>query len=425
METLQPASLGFTAIDFETANASRASACAVGLAKVRDGVVVDTASWLIAPPPGLEDFAPRNVAIHGISPEMVADAPTWGRVFPEVMSFVGSDDLVAHNAPFDRSVFQQVCSVFDLDGPDAGWYDTLPIARRLLTLGSYSLPFVARALDLEDLTHHEALADAVQAARIAVALSRRAGAGSLGALASPLGYTAAGARSPRFLAAGDGSRAEGDFSSLAATDVLAGQSVVFTGKLTLHTREEAHALVEYFGGVCQASVTKKTTILVSGDLDPRTFRPGATLSRKLQKAMDLAETGQRIEIWTEQDLHERIAVGREELEAATRAQRAASRSGWLPDYVVEQGRAQVESDLEYSAWLRAALRHPEGRPAPDALCVRCGGEFGETVFWMFLERRVCSGECNDALKRAAKRAWSAAGIARPAAPTYAASYGRG
>ncbi|MDN5601114.1 MAG: hypothetical protein L0G52_11330, partial [Brachybacterium sp.] len=101
----------------------------------------------------------------------------------------------------------------------------------------------------------------------------------------------------------------------------------------LHTREEAHALVEYFGGVCQASVTKKTTILVSGDLDPRTFRPGATLSRKLQKAMDLAETGQRIEIWTEQDLHERIAVGREELEAATRAQRAASRSGWLPDYV--------------------------------------------------------------------------------------------
>lgn len=131
MQPARPLSLGFTAIDFETANASRASACAVGLAKVPDDAVVDSASWLIAPPLGLENFASRNVAIHGISPGMVVNAPTWERVFPEVMSSVGSDDLVAHNAPFDRSVFQQVCSIFDLDGPDAGWYDTLPIARRL------------------------------------------------------------------------------------------------------------------------------------------------------------------------------------------------------------------------------------------------------------------------------------------------------
>lgn len=420
METSQPSSLDFTAIDFETANASRASACAVGLAKVRDGVVVDTASWLIKPPSGLDGFAPRNVAVHGISPEMVTESPTWDRVFPEVMSFIGGDDLLAHNAPFDRSVFRQACSVFDLEGPETIWYDTLPIARRMLTLGSYSLPFVARALELEDLTHHEALADAVQAARIAIALSRRAGADSLGALTFP----AAASRRTRSQAGGDGTRAEGDFPSLTATDVLAGQSVVFTGKLTLHTRDEAHALVEYFGGTCQGSVTKKTTILVSGDLDSRTFRPGAELSRKLQKAMDLAVAGQPIEIWTEDDLHERLAVGAETLAAATRAQRAATSSEWLPGYVVDQAREQTESTLEYADWLRAALRYPDGRPSPDALCIRCGGKFGEGVYWMFLERWVCSAECNEALKRSAKRAWSSAGIARPTAPSYAETYGR-
>ena len=43
---------------------------------------------------------------------------------------------------------------------------------------------------------------------------------------------------------------------------------------------------------------------------------------------------------------------------------------------------------------------------------------------MFLERWVCSAECNEALKRAAKRAWSSARIARPAAPSYAETYGR-
>jgi len=423
METSPQPSLDFTAIDFETANPSRASACAVGLAKVREGAVIDTATWLIAPPEGLDDFAPRHVAIHGITPESVRDAPAWDRVFPEVMGFIGGDDLLAHNAPFDRSVLQQVCAVFDIDAPAAAWYDTLPIARRLLTLGSYSLPFVARALNLDDLTHHEAQADAIQAARIAIALSGRAGAGNLRDLSLPLGRASSVSSSSSISASGDGSRPEGDFSSLTATDVLAGHSVVFTGKLTLHTRDEAHSLVEYFGGTCQTSVTKRTTILVSGDLDPRTFRPGATLSRKLQKAMDLAEAGQGIEIWTEDDLHERLAVGREELEAATRAQRAATRSGWLPGYVVDQARALAD-DLQYSSWLRAALRHPDGRPTADALCLRCGGEIGDDVYWLFLERWMCSAECNEALKRAAKRAWSSAGIARPTAPSYAETYAR-
>lgn len=423
MDAPQPSSFDFTAIDFETANTARASACAVGLAKVREGVVVDTASWLIKPPSGIDSFHARNVGIHGITSEMVAASPTWERVFADVMSFVGADALLAHNAPFDRSVLQQACSAYDLDWPVADWYDTLPMSRRLLTLGSYSLPFVAQALELEELAHHEALSDAVQAANIAIALKHRAGADTLAALAS-LTTSAEGAHSTRLAAGGDGSHAQGDFSTLTASDVLAGESIVFTGTLTLSTRNEALALVEHFGGTPQKDVTKKTTILVSGDLDPRTFRPGARMTSKLAKAMALAEKGQPIEIWTEDDLHDRLAVGREALEAATRAQRVASRSSWLPTHIVEQARALTDSAHEYMAWLRAALRHPDGRPSPDSLCVRCGGPFGAEAYWLFLERWVCSGDCNEALKRAAKRAWASAGLSRPAAPSYAETYGR-
>lgn len=74
--------LSFTAIDFETANSSRASACSVGLAKVQDGQIVDTWSHLIAPPEGHDVFHDMNIAIHGITPEMVASAPRWQDVFP-------------------------------------------------------------------------------------------------------------------------------------------------------------------------------------------------------------------------------------------------------------------------------------------------------------------------------------------------------
>src|SRR3712207_4472701 len=49
--------LNFTAIDFETANNSAASACSVGMVKVRDGRVVDSAHWYIRPPFGHDWFS--------------------------------------------------------------------------------------------------------------------------------------------------------------------------------------------------------------------------------------------------------------------------------------------------------------------------------------------------------------------------------
>src|SRR5690242_15251651 len=67
----------FTAIDFETANSSSASACAVGLARVRDGRVVATAGWLIQPPPGHDRFFELNTRIHGIRQEDVVGAKGW------------------------------------------------------------------------------------------------------------------------------------------------------------------------------------------------------------------------------------------------------------------------------------------------------------------------------------------------------------
>jgi len=60
--------LDFTAIDFETANGFRGSPCAVGLSKVRGGVVVEEASWLMRPPENHDRFDYHNVRIHDIRP---------------------------------------------------------------------------------------------------------------------------------------------------------------------------------------------------------------------------------------------------------------------------------------------------------------------------------------------------------------------
>ena len=55
-----------------------------------------------------------------------------------------------------------------------------------------------------------------------------------------------------------------------------------------------------FGATVSGNVTKKTTLVVMGGFDLAALRPGATLSSKIQRAMDLAAGGQSVEIVTEQ-----------------------------------------------------------------------------------------------------------------------------
>ena len=105
---------GLENVDFETANSSPASACSVGLVRVRGGEVVATAGWLIQPPSGHDEFQEWNVRIHGIRPEDVLGAATWVEQFDRLCDFAGADVLVAHNAGFDLNVLRRAAEVTGL-----------------------------------------------------------------------------------------------------------------------------------------------------------------------------------------------------------------------------------------------------------------------------------------------------------------------
>lgn len=160
--------LNFTAIDFETANSSGASACSVGLVKVRDGRVVDRASWFIQPPLGHDEFLEWNIRIHGIKPADVAGAATWPQQLPDLVAFAGSDHLVAHNAGFDLGVIKNASLVTGMAVPDFRYLCSLQVARRTYHLDSYRLPVAAMAAGFEDFAHHDALADSEACAAIVI-----------------------------------------------------------------------------------------------------------------------------------------------------------------------------------------------------------------------------------------------------------------
>lgn len=179
--------LDFTAIDFETANSSSASACAVGLVRVRDGQVVASASWLIQPPAGHDRFFDLNVSIHGITAADVRGARTWAEQLPDLLAFVGDDVVVAHNAGFDVAVLRRACEATSMTFPPIRSVCSVQVARKTYELESYRLPLVAAAVGFLDFSHHDALDDALACAHIMVDAAARAGAHDVVELAMLLG----------------------------------------------------------------------------------------------------------------------------------------------------------------------------------------------------------------------------------------------
>ncbi|GAA1939654.1 3'-5' exonuclease [Microbacterium aoyamense] len=176
--------LDFTAIDFETANSSNASACAVGLVRVRDGEVVAKTGWLIHPPAGHDRFFELNTRIHGIRAEDVVGAMSWSEQLVELAAFAGDDVLVAHNAGFDMAVLKRACEATGDDCPPYRYACSLQVARSVYQLASYRLPFVAAEAGFPDFPHHNATADALACAHVMIDAARRVGADDIDSLAA-------------------------------------------------------------------------------------------------------------------------------------------------------------------------------------------------------------------------------------------------
>lgn len=167
--------LDFVAIDFETANASPASPCAVGLVKVQEGEIRESLSMLFKPPYPNNWFHEGNIAVHGIRPDDILDAPDWLDALPELLLFTDGLPLIAHNASFDMSVLKASAAAVSFDLPNLSYGCSLKMSRKTYNLDSYRLNAVAYAIGHEEFKHHDALADSDACARIVLHMADRHG----------------------------------------------------------------------------------------------------------------------------------------------------------------------------------------------------------------------------------------------------------
>ena len=77
--------MNFVAIDFETANSNRSSICALGVAMVHNGELLDTAHFLIKPVPNYYDSF--NSQLHGIRDKHTRDLPTLKEQWADLREF--------------------------------------------------------------------------------------------------------------------------------------------------------------------------------------------------------------------------------------------------------------------------------------------------------------------------------------------------
>lgn len=288
---------GFVAIDFETATRWRNSACAVGIAVVEGGEVVDTQHWLIRPPDN--EYEGINISIHGITPTMTADAPSFGEVWSAAEAVVDGKPLVAHWAQFDFSVLRRSMADMGSPPPDLTYFCTVRLSRRTWPGWlSYRLPDVASACGLS-FPHHQADADAWAAAEIAVACCGAYGVPDLKRLGDLTGVHG-GSCLFELTSRVPISHLSATVTHADESGELFGKVIVFTGTLDTMTRNEAAQMAVNSGATCATSVSKRVNFLVVGVQDASKVTDGEH-SEKMLKAADLAASGAPIELISEID----------------------------------------------------------------------------------------------------------------------------
>ena len=161
----------FVSIDFETLYAQRVSACSVGLAKYKDGKLVDHYYSLIRPPfeyEGKTGYALTR--IHGFRESDLVNERTMESVLPELEKFIGDLPLVAHNASVEKGCLRDTIAYYGLKTSldYEHIFDTLYLSKdveKKLNIyedgeGTHTLDAVCRRFGVCEGKHHNALEDA-------------------------------------------------------------------------------------------------------------------------------------------------------------------------------------------------------------------------------------------------------------------------
>lgn len=306
----------FVAIDFETANEKRSSACSIGYAIVENRKIVKTGHHFIKPEPFY--FDAYNTYLHGIDEDMVKDSHNIVDVWNEIYPLFEGKTIVAHNAAYDMSVLRYGFNHFNENFPTIKYVCTYKLAQKTWEGEiNYKLNTLADKFNIE-FNHHNAEEDSIAAAKILLKCMDHHKVMTIDDLLKTLDLKFGRLLDDTYIpfsimnkskSSNYKYREKPNFAKeLSATvdsfdedNEFFEKKVIFTGTLQSMSRKDASQIILNLGGIIGNGVTKDTDFLVLGEQDYKHLAKGSTMSSKMKKAYKYHEEGTGIQIISEDD----------------------------------------------------------------------------------------------------------------------------
>lgn len=296
----------FLTIDFEVASRYEYSPCSVSIYEFTETSYNKILSTLIDP--GDVFFDPKLTELHGITKDMVQQAPSVQEVLNNICTIIKDKFLFAHNASYDIHKIIDGCEIYNIDIPNFKYADSLMIAKRTWHgLINYKLNTISEFLNIE-LDHHNADSDAIACGKIILEAIKAHNSDTIENLLEKIKYSLGYYEQDTLHSAYSKSlntyKSKSDYDKIKeitvtenTNSILNGKVIVFTGALSIK-REEAMKLAASHGAIPAASVTSQTNYLVVGNDDYGNFKLG-NKSNKMIKAEKLISKGQDLEMINE------------------------------------------------------------------------------------------------------------------------------
>lgn len=273
--------MNFVAIDVETAIGKRWSICQIGLAIVENGEITQTFSKLVQPPQN--EYAIGNINVHGITPDVTANAPVFPEVWDEIYPLLEGKRLVAHNASFDINCLHQALEFYNRQ---------IPVMECDCTYSrtGYKLSEICDAYEIDLSNHHVATCDAVACAKVYMNLLQ--GIEPDVSKIRPRSEKSSNFFEPEGHEHLCGDVLKPDLTNADCNSPFYAKKVVFTGVLNSIDRKEAADLVKNLGADIDTSITKRTNFVITGSA------PGPS---KMEKINQLNTQGCNIRLIYEEE----------------------------------------------------------------------------------------------------------------------------
>lgn len=130
----------------------------VAVVKLVNGEITDTYESLVNP---MQHIRSSSINIHGITEEMILEAPTIEEVLPKLLDFIEDKPMVGHNVIFDYTFLNHASLTVYGKELSNRRIDTLHMFKEVFPEEhSHGLAALLKRFDVESLGQHRAMADA-------------------------------------------------------------------------------------------------------------------------------------------------------------------------------------------------------------------------------------------------------------------------